>query len=129
MAPVRILVVDDDAGVRRALQMLLAHFGFDVVEAADGRKGVHEFMVRRGDFVAVILDMTMPDLGGEETFVELRRIREDVPVILASGYSEVEATRRFAAGGLAGFLSKPFTATELAEKLRAVIDSRARLQR
>jgi len=124
-----ILVVDDDPGVRRALQMLLEHFGFEVVEASDGRKGIHEFAARGGDFAAVILDMTMPDMGGEETFLELRRLRGEVPVILASGYSEAEATRRFTTGGLAGFLPKPFTAAELAAKLRATIEPGASLRR
>jgi CheY-like chemotaxis protein len=119
-----ILVIDDDPGVRSALRMLLDHYGFEVVEAPDGRSGLQAFAAHAGDFVVVILDMTMPDLGGEETFRELRAIREDVPVILASGYNEVEATRRFAAKGLAGFLSKPFTAAELVSKLRAAVDTR-----
>lgn len=68
--------------------------------------------------------MTMPEMGGEETFRELRRVREDVAVILTSGYNEIEATRRFLTKGLAGFLQKPFTPHELALKLVAVFGSR-----
>ena len=51
----------------------------------------------------VILDLTMPHLDGEETFRELRRIRPDLPVILASGYNQQDVTQRFAGKGLAGF--------------------------
>jgi DNA-binding NtrC family response regulator len=60
-------------------------------------------------------------MNGEESFREMRKIREDLRVILSSGYSESEATRRFTAKGLAGFLQKPYTADELGEKLRAVL--------
>jgi CheY-like chemotaxis protein len=119
-----ILVVDDDDGVRRAARMILEIFGFDVIEARDGREALRVFAPRAADVVVVLLDMTMPEMGGEETFRELRRIREDVPVILSSGYNEVEATRRFTSKGLAGFLQKPFTSKELGEKLSAAIASR-----
>ena len=57
------------------------------------------------------------EMNGEETFREIRRVRADVPVILTSGYNEIEATRRFTAKGLAGFLQKPFTPKELGQKL------------
>jgi FixJ family two-component response regulator len=72
--------------------------------------------------VLVIVDMTMPKMNGEETFRALRRIRDDVPVILTSGYNEIEATRGFTSKGLAGFLEKPFTPTDLARKLIAVLE-------
>jgi DNA-binding NtrC family response regulator len=60
-------------------------------------------------------------MNGEETFREIRRVRADTPVILTSGYSEIEATRRFTAKGLAGFLEKPFTPSDLAAKLAKVV--------
>ena len=119
-----VLLVDDDDGVRRAARMILELFGFDVVEARDGREALRVFAPRATDIVAVLLDMTMPEMGGEETFRELRRLRDDVPVILSSGYNEVEATRRFTSKGLAGFLQKPFTSKELGEKLSAALAAR-----
>jgi CheY-like chemotaxis protein len=116
-----VLVVDDDAGVRLVLRHLLEHFGFDVVDAMDGRRGVEAFAARSADVRLVILDMTMPELSGEETFRELRTLRADVPVILASGYNEVEATRKFSAKGLSAFLPKPFTPDDLARCIRAAL--------
>jgi DNA-binding NarL/FixJ family response regulator len=62
--------------------------------------------------------MTMPHMDGEETYRELRRIRKDVRVIIASGYSEQEITKRFANYQLAGFIEKPYEATALMAKLR-----------
>jgi CheY-like chemotaxis protein len=116
-----VLVVDDDEGVRAAVSSLLRYFGFSVIEAFDGRHGVQAFIEHQSECVLVLLDMTMPELGGEEVFREIRRIRSDVPVILTSGYNEIEATRRFTSKGLAGFLQKPFTPAELAQRLRAAL--------
>jgi two-component system cell cycle sensor histidine kinase/response regulator CckA len=114
-----VLVVDDDAGVRGAARRMLKFFGFDVIEAEDGRVGAAAFAARAAEIVLVLLDMTMPEMGGEETFREIRHVRDDVPVILTSGYNEIEATRRFTSKGLAGFLQKPFTPDDLATKLAA----------
>ncbi len=111
------LVIDDDQGVREAAARLLQFFGFSVLQAVDGRHGAEVFSQHAREVVVVLLDMTMPEMNGEETFREIRRIRADVPVILSSGYNEIEATRRFTAKGLAGFLQKPFTPAELTQKL------------
>jgi two-component system, cell cycle sensor histidine kinase and response regulator CckA len=116
-----VLVIDDDASVRRVTRRMLEHFGFRVLEANDGRAGADTFAKHAPEIALVILDMTMPQMGGEETFRELRTSRQDVRVLLTSGYNEIEATRRFTAKGLAGFLQKPFTPTELAAKLAAVL--------
>jgi len=65
------------------------------------------------EIAAVILDLTMPVLDGEQTFHQLRQIRPDVKVILSSGYTSLEVSRRFSKGGLAGYLKKPFDTDEL----------------
>ncbi|HWZ85805.1 MAG TPA: PAS domain S-box protein [Thermoanaerobaculia bacterium] len=116
-----VLVIDDDAGVRRTVCRMLSFLGFSAIQAADGREGVETFAGHVDEIVLVILDMTMPMMNGEETFREIRRVRADTPVILTSGYSEIEATRRFTAKGLAGFLEKPFTPSDLAAKLAKVV--------
>jgi CheY-like chemotaxis protein len=115
------LVIDDDPGVRIAARRIFELFGFDVVEAENGRVGADLFARRAADITVVLLDMTMPEMSGEETFRELRRVRDDIPVILTSGYDEVEATRKFTSKGLAGFLQKPFAPDDLAAKLTAAL--------
>src|SRR5690606_8956438 len=103
-----VLVVDDEPAVRTFTSAALVQLGYDVVAAEDGRAGVDTFE-RLADRVAiVVLDMTMPVMSGALAFVELRRIRPEVRVLLISGYDEAAATRRFTVEGRASFLQKPF---------------------
>ena len=118
-----ILVVDDEETVRIATKMMLEKLGFTVLTAEDGRAALEVFRSRVDEIVAVLLDLTMPHLDGEETFRELRRIRPDVRVILSSGYNEQETTNRFAGKGLAGFLQKPYGIRPLGEKMRQVLEA------
>ncbi|HKU42970.1 MAG TPA: PAS domain S-box protein, partial [Polyangiales bacterium] len=85
----RVLVIDDDAGVRSIARRMLETFGFSVLEAADGESGAAAFIEHAGDCALVLLDMTMPKLNGEETLRAIRRVRSDVPVLLMSGYNEL----------------------------------------
>jgi FixJ family two-component response regulator len=75
---------------------------------------------------AVLLDMTMPVMNGEEAFSRMKAIKPNVRVILSSGYNEVEAVRRFTGKGLAGFIQKPYSSVALGEKIRAVLAEPAR---
>ena len=115
-------MVDDEEMIRDTARMILEAVGFEVLLAADGREAVEVFRERGHEIRVVLLDMTMPHMGGEEAFSELRRIRDDVRVILSSGYNEQEATNRFAGKGLAGFIQKPYPPMKLAEILRAILD-------
>ncbi|MDF1553831.1 MAG: response regulator [Deferrisomatales bacterium] len=72
----------------------------------------------------MLLDMTMPPMGGEEGFREIRRIREDARVILSGGYEEQDATNRFAGKRLAGFIQKPCRANALVAKAREALAPR-----
>jgi CheY-like chemotaxis protein len=65
----------------------------------------------------------MPRLSGEDTLQRLREIREDLPVILSSGYNEQDVTRRFASQSLSGFLQKPYRPADLLAKLRTLLEA------
>ena len=119
----RILLIDDDASVRRTAERILARAGFTVTTAASGEEGVAAFRQDREGFDAVVLDLTMPGMDGEETFRQLRQVRANVRVMLMSGFNEQEAVQRFVGRGLAGFAQKPFSADTLLQKLRAVLES------
>jgi len=112
-----ILVVDDEEHVRSVAGAALEAAGFEVITAGGGCAAVREFGKRPGDFVAVLLDMTMPDMSGEQVLRDLKRIRNDVPVILSSGYTKSDIIGSFAAGELGGFLRKPYRPAELVEKI------------
>jgi two-component system cell cycle sensor histidine kinase/response regulator CckA len=65
--------------------------------------------------------MTMPGLSGHETFLQLKRFRPTVKVLLSSGYNKLETTRRFSGLGLAGFIQKPYTAGRLIKTVNSVL--------
>ncbi len=117
-----VLVVDDEESVRSVAKRMLVKSGFTVITAKDGQKGVEEFKKQPDKIMLVILDMTMPNLNGEEAFREMRLIRSNIPVILMSGYNQSEATSRFAGKGLAGFIQKPFHKKDLLNEVKAALE-------
>jgi PAS domain S-box-containing protein len=116
-----ILVVDDESIVRQVAQQTLRRAGYDVLLAGNGQTALEIFRQRADEIRLVLLDMTMPVMSGEQTFIELKRIRPDVRIVLSSGFNQVEAIRRFEGQDLAGFLQKPYTAAALAEKVANVL--------
>jgi two-component system cell cycle sensor histidine kinase/response regulator CckA len=116
-----LLVVDDEEAVRIVAKMTLERFGFSVLTAGDGQEALECFRAHAGEITAVLLDMTMPKMSGEEVFQELRRIRPDIPIILSSGYDEEDAVSLFTGQKLAGFVQKPYRPMELLEKVRTVL--------
>ncbi len=118
-----VLLVDDEPTVRRVTQQMLERAGFDVVTASDGLKAIEAYQKHSGSIVCVLLDLTMPNMGGEETFRELRKLDPDLRIILSSGYGEKEITGRFVGKGLAGFIQKPYLAAKLVTKVRDVLSN------
>ena len=118
-----ILVVDDEVQIRSMLRLLLERRGFTVLTAEDGRQALALLQEHKKEVVCVLLDLTMPEMGGVETCANLRRIREDIKVILVSGYSEEVLQGRVEKMNFAGFLKKPVSNRVLLEKLRGVLAS------
>jgi len=118
-----VLVVDDEEVVRTLAERMIEQAGFSVLAASGGREAIRLFREHQHEVSCVLLDLTMPDLDGAETFVELRRIRADVRVVLSSGYSEEVATQRFAGEGLAGFIQKPYQHDTLIAQIQVALGS------
>jgi PAS domain S-box-containing protein len=116
-----VLVADDEEIARSMAKDVLTEYGFSVVMAENGREAVEMFRTRAQDLVAVLLDLTMPVLNGQEAFEEIQQIRAEVPVVLSSGYTEQDASARFTGARPAAFIQKPYIHTDLLQKLRAVI--------
>jgi PAS domain S-box-containing protein len=114
-----VLVIDDEESVRMVSKKMLTTLGFDVITASNGEQGLNLYRAQAEGISAVLLDLTMPQMDGEETFRGLRQLRSDACVVLMSGFNEQEAGARFVGKGLAGFLQKPFTPDELRERLAA----------
>lgn len=115
-----VLVVDDQEVVREVNKRILEAAGFNVLLAADGQEGVELLQSHRDEILVVLLDLSMPNMSGEETYEELKRIRGDLPVLFYSGYHEEELASRFTDEGLAGFIQKPYRGADLIAKLHEV---------
>ncbi|MGH7143453.1 MAG: PAS domain S-box protein [Planctomycetota bacterium] len=117
-----VLIVDDEESVRTVARMMLQKFGFRVLIARDGREGLEVFQRHQSDIQVVLLDMTMPQMSGEEVFHAIRRIHPGVAVVLSSGFSEQEAVSRFGLDGLAGFIQKPYRTMDLIQAIRTALN-------
>jgi len=116
-----ILVIDDEEPLRQIASSALTRYGYSVLTAENGPRGVEVLREHAATVSLVLLDMTMPLMSGEETLQRLRAVCPAVPVILCSGYHEVEFEQRFAGQGSAGFIQKPFTAVHLAERVKIAL--------
>ena len=112
-----VLVVDDEPAVRDLARAVLENSGFTVLTAHNGAMAIHLFEEHASEVSAVLLDLTMPGMNGEETAARLQSIRAGVPIILSSGYAERDLAGRFAGRGLAGFLQKPYAPAALGEAI------------
>ena len=119
-----VLVVDDDPGVREFAEATLRRAGLAVLLANDGREGLALFRRHADRIRAVVLDRTMPTVGGDTVFEEIRRLHPEMPVILISGYSEEHALHQIGKN-LDAFLHKPFEPSALVDTIRRVVEGRA----
>jgi signal transduction histidine kinase/CheY-like chemotaxis protein len=117
-----LLVADDEPSIRFFAGHILTKAGFEVQVAGDGAEALAIFARDPDRFRAVLLDLTMPRLDGQEAFSQIRQLRADVRVLLMSGFSHDEAMQRFAGQGLDGFIQKPFGPHEFLEALRRVLE-------
>ena len=120
-----ILIMDDDEGIRLALDKLLTRMGYDVSEAPEGGAALEAYQASQKEgrpFDVVILDLTVAGgHGGLQTFQELRELNPAIKAIVASGYSTDPVMAKYEEYGFAGVLSKPFSAEELGKTLHDVL--------
>ncbi len=116
-----VLVVDDEEAVRRVAVRMVEQLGFEVLQAEDGQEAVEVFHRNAESISCVLLDLTMPRMDGLEAYLAISNIREDVPVILSSGYTETEILDRFQAAAVAGFIQKPYELDKLSATIQSVL--------
>jgi signal transduction histidine kinase/CheY-like chemotaxis protein len=113
------LVIDDEETIRSLANNVLARAGMRVLTAQNGRAGLELFREHNAMLSVVVLDLSMPAMGGEEALAQIKRINPGVPVVLSSGFDESEAARKFASLKPSRFLQKPYTAERLVEAIAA----------
>jgi CheY-like chemotaxis protein len=119
-----VLFADDEMPVRNIARRILERLGFQVVLAQSGRGAVDEFGRRPDAFSLVILDLTMPEMTGDEALREIRLLRPHVPIVLTSGYGEEEVLERLAHVRVDAFLKKPFRMEDFSGIVQSVFERR-----
>jgi PAS domain S-box-containing protein len=116
-----VLVIDDEATIRRIIRQTLKTFGYRVVTASEGRKGLSIYVQRQPEIAAVITDMMMPAMGGIATVDALHRVNAEVKTIVVTGFVTDAQKQAAMAAGATEFLAKPFTIEKLLAALRTVL--------
>ncbi|HSP81754.1 MAG TPA: sigma-54 dependent transcriptional regulator [Myxococcaceae bacterium] len=107
----KILVIDDEANLRKVLAAMLRRDGFDVTVAADGEQGLAEFNKNGADIV--VTDLVMPRAGGMEVLRAINAADPDVPVIIITAHGTVDSAVEAIKAGAFDYITKPFEQAEL----------------
>lgn len=115
----KILVIDDEQGIRDLLDTLLRRKGYDVVLADNGQKGLELFRRERPD--VVVLDLKMPGMGGLTVLQEIRSFNPKQPVVILTGAGTAEAEQQVRALGVTEYVEKEFSLHLLGDALHRLL--------
>jgi len=116
-----ILIVDDEEMVRDVCEEMLNFMGFSTIKASGGREAVEIFTENHQKIDCILLDLTMPDMNGIETFKELKKILPEIKIILFSGFDESELGKKYDNIEPDGFIQKPFEMDELKDIIENIL--------
>jgi two-component system KDP operon response regulator KdpE len=119
MSQTKVLIVDDDASIRKALHATLSGLGFEIEEAAGGEQAVS--FVRSEHFDAALLDVNMPGMGGIETCRTMRRLEPQLPILMLTVRDDAEDKIEALDAGADDYITKPFHIGELMARVRAAV--------
>jgi PAS domain S-box-containing protein len=117
-----LLLVDDEEGVLEVSQELLEMLGYTVITAKGGKEAIELYRNHVEDIDMVILDLIMPDMGGRETYDQLKGLNPQVKVLLSSGYSINGQAYDILKHGCDGFIQKPFEMGVLSQRIREILE-------
>ncbi len=117
-----ILLVDDEESIRSLGESILRRAGYTTLTASNGVEGLEIYRKRGEDIDLVVLDMIMPEMGGEQCLEELTQIDPEVKVLIASGFSAQGMTKVSDRPGVRGFVGKPFKMSSLLKTVRKALD-------
>jgi two-component system KDP operon response regulator KdpE len=116
---IRVLLVDDEPAIRRALRTPLLELGFQVVEALRGEEALH--LARAQSFDAVLLDMNMPGIGGMQTLIRLRVFAPRLPILMLTVRDAEQDKVEALENGADDYITKPFSIRECVARLRSAV--------
>ena len=118
-ASIRVLLVDDEAAIRRALRTPLNELGFQTVEASRGEEALH--LVRTETFDVVLLDINMPGIGGMKTLARLRALSPRLPILMLTVKDREEDKVEALECGADDYITKPFSIRECVARIRSAV--------
>ena len=110
-----LLVVDDDGGICRACRRILKQAGFCVHVSRDARVGLGRAIAE--DYSAILLDIKMPEMDGFQFLEQLRRKKQDVPVMIMTGYPSIRTAASAVHLGASDYITKPFTPEQITQSV------------
>lgn len=116
----RILIVDDQRGVRRLLEELFKKEGYDVTVAADGRESLEKIDSETPNLI--LMDMKMPRMNGLEASQEIIKMNGEIPIIMMTAYGEMEVVQKALQIGVKYCITKPFDIFELRDRVKEVLE-------
>jgi DNA-binding response OmpR family regulator len=121
---VRVLIVDDEAGIRELCRVNLVLAGYEVLEAADGEQGLEQARTGKPDII--YLDVLMPGMSGWEVLTALRAddATRDIPVVMLTALNSEDDQIRGWEGGVVDYLTKPFNPLSLPDWTAAALEPR-----
>lgn len=116
-----ILLVDDEQIVNEALSRILTKQGYTVTVCRNGKEAVELYRTACKSVDLVILDLLMPEMNGHEAFLAMRQINPKIKVLLSTGFSPDDQTRKLIDEGAAGFIQKPYPVEELLRRITGIL--------
>ena len=125
----RIMIVDDEESIRKALRLTLTKAGYDVVEAADGAKGIEAIGADDNPLMVdvIICDIRMPKINGLEAIAYFRQQYPSVPVIVLTGYPDIQLATDLLKQGVVDYLVKPVERDKLVGCVERAMERRTAL--
>lgn len=117
-----VLIADDEKYIRDLTKKMLSMSGYRVYLAKNGKELIKIFKDRKDEISCILLDLTMPEIDGNEALTEIRNIDRDIPIIITSGYSENDIITQFTDRKISGFLQKPFNLEDLITAIEEAIN-------
>lgn len=119
----RILLVDDERMLLDMWKQMLERLGYEIQAETSSLGALRTFRDNPYGFDLVITDMTMPKMTGDALAKEMIHIRQDIPIILCTGFSEMITEEKAKSIGIQEFVMKPYTVHDLARRIRKVLDN------
>ena len=117
-----VLFVDDESAIAEMAEVMIKRLGYDVTVVSDGMEAMKAFKESPDRFDLVITDQTMPEMTGVGLASKLLAVREDLPIILCTGYSDAVSSEKAKESGIREFVMKPVTKNELGRAIRRVLE-------